>query len=455
MPLDQDHKRPERGRSRALSRTPHRARTRRPWGVAVWLCAGLSVLAFLTLAVRNHPQGVAYDRLFVSVAAHHQFSVLRRIAVAVSNAASLPALSIGVVLFAGVFVLERRGLAPGLAMGIAVWGTYLLYRLEKLGVHRPRPWLFDVGATPAGSAFPSGHEAQAVAFYGMLAILVGWGRSPRVKCLLGGAAAGVALLIGIARMYLGAHWLTDILAGAVLGMSVVSAILLFGMADAGLEPEREPGPDLIRASWLRRLMRGDAAARRPPEEHDIEIPLPEPRTGNGEHDIEIPLAHPRVGNGEHETLAELGAYLRSPSASAPADPVVYMTAAAAERPAKTGVDIGDRAIDEAKEDDSATEAVELPSTVRAPTGSVWQTSRGQHAQTEPNRLEAFLPWRLRLLDRRIPKTPRRRLGGIDSSVVPTTRPEPSPDGVQSSPPVARQVHRGRAMERANSRGAKM
>ena len=326
MPLDQDHKRADLGRSRALSATAHHARTRRPWGVAVWLCAGLSVLAFLTVAVRNHPQGVAYDRLFVSVAAHHQFSVLRRIAVAVSNAASLPALSIGVVLFAGVFVLERRGLAPGFEMGIAVWGTYLLYRLEKLGVHRPRPWLFDVGATPAGSAFPSGHEAQAVAFYGILAILLGWGRSRRVKCLLGGAAAGVALLIGIARMYLGAHWFTDILAGAALGMSVVSAILLFGMADAGLGPEREPGPDLIRASWLRRLMRGDAATRRPPDEHDIDIPcpnlgsgtasttsrsparisgrerrarhrdpLPESPVGNGKHDIEIPCPNLRSG----------------------------------------------------------------------------------------------------------------------------------------------------------------
>jgi undecaprenyl-diphosphatase len=212
------------------------------------------------VAVRNHPQGVAFDRFFVSVAAHHQVSVLRRIAVIVSNAAAVQTLSICVVVFASVFVLDRRGLGPGVAMGIAVWGTYLLYRLEKLG------------ASPAGSAFPSGHEAMAVALYGMLAILLGSGRSRRVKCLLGGAAAGVALLIGIARMYLGAHWLTDILAGAALGLSAVGAILLLGIVGTELEPEREPGPDLIRASWLRRLMRGDAAARRPPDEHDIEIP---------------------------------------------------------------------------------------------------------------------------------------------------------------------------------------
>jgi membrane-associated phospholipid phosphatase len=395
------------------------ATTRRPWRIAFWLCAGLSVLAFLTVAVRNHPQGVAFDRFFVSVAAHHQVSVLRRIAVVVSNAAALPTLSICVVVFASVFVLERRGLGPGLAMGIAVWGTYLLYRLEKLGVQRPRPWLFALGASQRGSAFPSGHEAQAVAFYGMLAILLGAGRSRRVKCLFRSAAVGVALLIGIARMYLGAHWLTDILAGAALGLSVVGAVLLFGMVDTGLEPEREPGPDLVRASWLRRLMRGDAAARRPLDEHDIEILLPECR----------------VGNGEHETLAALGAYLRSPAVSASADPVVCMTAPGTKRPVKTVIDIGDRAIDERIENDSGTEAVEPPSTAPALTGSVGPTSQGQHSQTEPGRLEACLPFSLRLLELRISETRRRRLGVSDSSIVPTTRPEPSPDdGLQLGKP---------------------
>jgi membrane-associated phospholipid phosphatase len=332
MPIDRDRERPDRRRSRALSRTPRRAGERRPWRVALWLCAGLGVLVSLTMAVRDHPQGVVYDRLLVSLAAHHQYSVLRRIAVAVSNAASLPALSIGVVLFAAVFVLERRGLAPGLAMGIAVWGTYLLYRLEKLLVHRPRPWLFDVGANPAGSAFPSGHEAQAVAFYGMLAILLGLGRSRQVKCLLWSAAVGVVLLIGVARMYLGAHWFTDILAGVALGTSVVSATLLFGMADVGLEHRREPGPDLIRASWLRRLMRGDAAAWRPPDEHDIEIRLPKSR----------------VGNREHGTLSEVGAHPRSRPVGAFAGPVVSTRAPGTERPAKTVVESGDRAIDEAR-----------------------------------------------------------------------------------------------------------
>jgi membrane-associated phospholipid phosphatase len=211
------------------------------------------------MAVRNQPGGVAFDQFLVSVAAQHQVSVLRRLAVVVSNAASLPALSIGVVLFAAIFVLERRGLAPGLALGIAVWGTYLLYRLEKVVVHRPRPWLFEDGA-PAGSAFPSGHEALAVAFYVMLAVLLGRGRSRRTKCLLWGAAVSLALLIGISRIYVGAHWPTDALAGAALGTSVVSAIL-FIAADVGLEPKHEPGPDLIRASWLQRLMRGDAATR--------------------------------------------------------------------------------------------------------------------------------------------------------------------------------------------------
>ena len=72
-----------------------------------------------------------------------------------------------------------------------------------------------------GQSFPSGHTVQAVAVYGTLALLLSGGRSRRIQVVMWSAAALVALAVGASRLYLGVHWLTDVLAGYALGGLVV------------------------------------------------------------------------------------------------------------------------------------------------------------------------------------------------------------------------------------------
>jgi undecaprenyl-diphosphatase len=141
------------------------------------------------------------------------------------------------------FVIWRRDWQPLVLLTAAIAGAVVLYDIGKALVGRPRPpaaiWIGHY----TGAAFPSGHATQSVAFYAMLAIVLGAGLSSRRRAVLWGAAALVVLIVGASRIYLGAHWLTDVLAGYALGacwVAIVVAILLIRWSGTGrVRPVRE------------------------------------------------------------------------------------------------------------------------------------------------------------------------------------------------------------------------
>jgi undecaprenyl-diphosphatase len=148
----------------------------------------------------------------------------------------------------GVYLLRRGDWRPlGLLMA-AIAGAVVLYNLVRIFVHRARPpsaaWIGHY----SGYSFPSGHATQTVAAYGMLALILGSGRSGRTKVLLWSAVGLVSLLVAASRIYLGAHWLTDVLGGYALGaawLSVLTALaLLVGrpMRDDSSKTEQAPDP---------------------------------------------------------------------------------------------------------------------------------------------------------------------------------------------------------------------
>lgn len=100
----------------------------------------------------------------------------------------------------------------------AYLGAFVLAQAIKPLVGRPRPPTAAAVVDVTTFAFPSSHATQAIAVWGMLAMLLAAAApSWRRKVTLWAAAMVIALLVGLSRVYLGAHWITDVLGGWALG----------------------------------------------------------------------------------------------------------------------------------------------------------------------------------------------------------------------------------------------
>ena len=122
----------------------------------------------------------------------------------------------GVVAIIGVLVRRRGGWPWVVALAVAAGGGALVDELLKRLIARPRPLApLEVAR---GYSFPSGHVMMAVGFYGMcIWFALGSQLSRRTKALVIVAAGLAMLLVGVSRVYLRAHWLSDALAGYAAG----------------------------------------------------------------------------------------------------------------------------------------------------------------------------------------------------------------------------------------------
>ncbi len=121
----------------------------------------------------------------------------------------------------------RRCTALALSILAAVTVRPVLETGFKLVVGRTRPELAPLIDLSTAS-FPSGHVFTAVAVWGLLpfvAGVLGWSRVARRAVL--GVVAGVAVLVAASRVYLGVHWLTDVVGGAIIGVLFVVAVDVF------------------------------------------------------------------------------------------------------------------------------------------------------------------------------------------------------------------------------------
>lgn len=111
----------------------------------------------------------------------------------------------------------------------------------KLLTDRARPPAALATEHFGGLAFPSGHATQATAVFGMLAVVFASVASTwRTKVIVWAAAVLMALVVGVSRLYLGAHWLTDVLGGWALGATWLAVVLGAARAVTAL---RSPRPD--------------------------------------------------------------------------------------------------------------------------------------------------------------------------------------------------------------------
>jgi len=114
------------------------------------------------------------------------------------------------------------GRGPALFLLAAMAGAGLWSTLLKALVQRARPSIIEPLVHYADASFPSGHASLAAAFYGALGILLARRLARRLLWII--ALALTVLIVGFSRVYLGAHYPSDVLAGYALGFSWLSLL---------------------------------------------------------------------------------------------------------------------------------------------------------------------------------------------------------------------------------------
>jgi membrane protein DedA with SNARE-associated domain/membrane-associated phospholipid phosphatase len=117
-----------------------------------------------------------------------------------------------VVTLAVLLLLVRRRLMEALVLGAGMIMTVVAVNVGKNVVDRARPP--DQLVDTAGSSFPSGHAAYAIAWVALAVIAVRVVPALRGKWVLVVAAILLALAVAATRVYLRVHWLSDVSAGA-------------------------------------------------------------------------------------------------------------------------------------------------------------------------------------------------------------------------------------------------
>jgi undecaprenyl-diphosphatase len=130
---------------------------------------------------------------------------------------STAVLTLITVIAIGYLLIDgKRGAA--LLVLAAIGGGTGLSVLLKLGFDRPRPDLVAHAVDVYTTSFPSSHAMLSTVTYLTLgALLARLQERRRQKVYIMGIAAGIALLIGFSRIFLGVHWPTDVLAGWCIG----------------------------------------------------------------------------------------------------------------------------------------------------------------------------------------------------------------------------------------------
>ena len=93
-------------------------------------------------------------------------------------------------------------------------------------------------------SFPSGHAAMSLVVYGFLAFLLGHGKPISRQAWFALVAAAIATLVAFSRIYLGAHWLSDVIASFGLGIAWI-ALLAIGYIQHVREPLVRATPVLV------------------------------------------------------------------------------------------------------------------------------------------------------------------------------------------------------------------
>ncbi len=185
--------------------------------VALGTISALTLLVGLVLEMVQTREGFArWDDSAARWGAAHTSGTAESVVRVITQLGSTPVV---IALCVIVSIVEYRRIptraVPAFLVTV-VTSQLVITNLIKVIVGRERPNVARL-VSASGFSFPSGHTAASAALYAAIALVAGRRRSRRTKAMLAGAAGGITVAVGMSRVLLGAHWLTDVIAGAALG----------------------------------------------------------------------------------------------------------------------------------------------------------------------------------------------------------------------------------------------
>lgn len=164
--------------------------------------------------------GVAgFDRPVLDWVVGWRTATLDRLVTDYTNLGGTAAMPVVATIAAVVLCLWWRRWTPALLMAVAAGGSLLLTIVGKQSIDRTRPpHRLAVAPFETSPSFPSGHTLNSWVIFLLVAYLVCCKVGPlrwRVVAII--VAALLAVAMGLSRVYLGHHWMTDVLVGWTLG----------------------------------------------------------------------------------------------------------------------------------------------------------------------------------------------------------------------------------------------
>ena len=181
-----------------------------------WIIFAICVASLIGLTIATKTNSTtAFDNAVYSAVSKHISDGLTFFAKTVSNLADtywLVGLSLMILLLGKN---KRTGMAVFTNLSVAFLTNHTL----KYIIQRPRPSVLRL-AEEKGYSFPSGHSMVGMAFYGFLIYLVYKKvKNKGLKWSLITIMSLLVLTVGISRVYLGVHYITDVMAGFILGIA--------------------------------------------------------------------------------------------------------------------------------------------------------------------------------------------------------------------------------------------
>jgi membrane-associated phospholipid phosphatase len=153
---------------------------------------------------------------------------------------------------AAAYLVRRAGFNEAVFVAVSALGIEVVNAVLKLVFHRQRPEFSYVHLDTY--SFPSGHAAGATAIYGIVVYLLVRDSRTLSRVLAAGGFTALVVIVAFSRLYLEAHYLSDVLAGCSLGAAWACAMLfVYETRGRFAGPQLAPGSATASARARHRL----------------------------------------------------------------------------------------------------------------------------------------------------------------------------------------------------------